>query len=473
MGQFVMGEKFLGHHCEWNLGSPGGWDYQRMAQELGRLSWDKIKRLSGIDIELDFGHSLLNPVPTFARLLLRAHKQRFGRQEAFIVLVAEEETLEKVGENIHFVNFLNRLPGVAAALASPRSLEAKGDAITLEGRRITVIFLDFNNNVVVKLRKKYNLNPLINAIRQGIVINPRGIEPIGAKGIFEVVTGEYKSLMSRTTVSRTPWTRQFYPRSTTGPSGEKIPDLVEWVRDHWERIILKPVHGYSGKGIIIGYQHENPDKSLQYALNSGGYIVQLLTPLNLWAEEFPWIDRKEGRVFVKRWQTDFRCFITDTGLIGFVARFGGVPTNVGSGGGAKGVAVLRSQIGVREAIDRINQAIVDLGYRTVAEIQEEIDKKAVEMGFVYLLGPIMTTLRPRIITPKHLSQLQYYSKNLWKDAVKLNGLWQAGKLTNFVDISEEEEEIARLAPWDGGPALICTDGLYSFGGHLSLNNAFI
>ncbi len=274
-----MGEKFLGHHCEWNLGSPGGWDYQRMAQELGKLSWDRIRRLSGIDIELDFDHPLLNPVPTFARMLLRVHKRLFGRQEAFIVLLAEEETLDKVGENIHFVDYLNRLPGVTAALASPQSLEIRGNTITLEGRRITVIFLDFNNNVIVKLRKEHNLDPLINAIRQGIVVNPRGIEPIGAKGVFEVVTGEYKSLMSRTTVSRTPWTRQLYPRSTTGPSGEKIPDLIEWVRDHWEKIILKPVHGYSGKGIIIGYQDDNPDKSLQYALDSGGYIVQLLTPL--------------------------------------------------------------------------------------------------------------------------------------------------------------------------------------------------
>ncbi|UCD85675.1 MAG: hypothetical protein JSU92_05645 [Deltaproteobacteria bacterium] len=464
-----MGERFLGHHCEWNLGSPGGWDYQRMAQELGRLSWERIKRLSGIDIKLDFDHHLLNPVPTFARMLLRAHKQRFGSQEAFIVLLAEEETLDKVGENIHFVDYLNHLPGVTAALTSPQRLESKGDTVTLEGRRITAIFLDFNNNVIVKLKKKHNLDPLISAIRQGIAVNPRGIEPVGAKGIFEVVTGEHKSLMSRTTVSRTPWTRQFYPRSTIGPSGDRILDLVEWVRDHWEKIILKPVHGYSGKGIIIGYQYNNPDKSLQQALDSGGYIVQLLTPLELWAEEFPWIDRKENRVFIKRWQTDFRCFITDAGLIGFVARFGGVPTNVGSGGGAKGVAILRSRIGVKEAIDRINKAVINLGYRAVAEIQEEIEKKAIELGFVYLLGPIMTTLRPRIITPRHLSQLQYYSKNLWEDAIKLSRLWREGKLTKFAEISEEEEEIARLAPWDGGPALICTDGLYSFGGHL-INN---
>ena len=188
--------------------------------------------------------------------------------------------------------------------------------------------------------------------------------------------------------------------------------------------------------------------------------------MNLWAENFPWIDQQNESLILKSWQTDFRCFITDQGLIGFATRFGGIPTNVGSGGGAQSTAILRSNISMREAIDKINEVILSLGFDLVSKLQNEVNRKAIQMGYVYLLGPIMSTLRPRIITLKHLSELQVYAKNLWDDVKKLEVLWQEGKLTQYIQISKEEEDIARLAPWQGSPALIASDGLFSFGGSI-------
>jgi hypothetical protein len=457
-----MKNEFLGYHSEWNLGSPGGWDYQRMAQEIARFSWQKIKEETGIDIELDFDHEMLNPVPLFAQMLLRAHKRNFGRAKPFIALIAEQETLQKVGENIRFVDYLNSLPDVKAALVSPDLLEYREGGIFIGADRVTVIFLDFNNNVIVKLKKRHNLDALFSAIKQGIVVNPRGMEPVGAKGVFEAVTLDFKDLMSQTTVSRTPWTRQFYPRSTTGPGGEEIPDLITWAKDNWRDIILKPVHGYSGYGIIIGYKTADVEDSIRHALDSGDYIIQQFIPMELWAEDFPWVDREKSEVYIKRWQTDFRCFVTDKGPIGFVTRFGGIPTNVGSGGGVQSTAILRSDISVKDAIGRINDAILKLGFDFLADLQDQIDEKSVEMGNVYLLGPIMSTLRPRILTEQHIRQIRQYSQNLWNDAVKLESLWIEGKLSRHVQISPQEEEIARLAPWRGDIALLASDGLFNF-----------
>jgi len=461
-----MPETFLGYHSEWNMGSPGGWDYQRMAQEIARFSWRKIKKQSRIDIELDFDHPMLNPLLAFARLLLKAHQMNFGRQKPSIALVAEKETLKKVGENIHLVRYLNSLPNVYACLVSPDKLELKGKQIFVGKKKITLAFLDFNNNVILKLKKKYNLRALIQAIKQGMVINPRGMEPIGAKGVFEAITSEYRDIMNETTLKRTPWTRQFFARATTGPKEEAIPDLIKWAKDNWENIILKPVHGYSGKGIIIGYKQANMNKCIQQALKNNDYIIQPLIPLKLWAEEFPWIDKEHNRLFLKSRQTDFRCFITDKGLIGFVTRFGGIPTNVGSGGGVQSTAILNSNITVSEAIKRINEAILNLGFDFVAGLQQEIDKKSIQLGNTYLLGPIMSTLRPRIITLNHLLDLQTYAKNLWDDAKKLERLWQQGRLIRYVQISKQEESIARLAPWQGMPGLIASDGLFNFRGNL-------
>ncbi len=457
-----MQKEFLGFHSEWNMGSPGGWDYQRMAQEVGKFAWERIRQASGIDVQLDFDNDILNPVPLFAQTILRAHEINYGKSSPFVVLVAEKETLEKVGENIRFVKYLNSLHGVKDALTDPSRLEQKNGNVYFNGDKVTVIFQDFNNNVIAALKKDNDLSGLLRAIEQGIVVNPRGTEPIGVKGVFEAVTGEYKDKMSVTTAGRTPWTRQFFPRKTTGPDGKEIADLVKWVKDNWAGIILKPVHGHSGKGIIIGFMEPEIDKSIDRALAAGHYIVQPLVPVDLWAEEFPWLDRENKKVFLKKWQTDFRCFITDKGPIGFVTRFGGIPTNVGSGGGIQSTAILRSSIPLAEAIKKVNEAIIGLGYEFISELQEEIDKKSLAIGNIYMLGPIMCTLRPRILTDDYIKQIWTYGQNLWQDALTLEDLWLNGKLNEFVQIPEEEESIARLAPWRGKPAIIASDGLFSF-----------
>jgi hypothetical protein len=455
-----------GYHAEWNLGCPGGWEYQRMAQERGELCWERVKQISGIQIQLSFDHPLLNPVPRFLDMLMRAHQSKFHEQKPFILLVAEEETLDKVTENINLVQYLNRMEGVKAAMTCPERVETRGDYVTYEGQNVTVIFLDINNDVLLRIGTNHDIEPLLTGIRKGIVVNPRGMEPLGAKGIFEVVAGELSNLLFPSTVNHTPWTRLFYPRTTTGPDGELIPDLVAWVRDHWEEIILKPVYGYSGKGILVGPESKPRNEDIQTALEGEPYIVQSFIPKGLWAEEYPWLDPEGKEVILKRWQTDFRCFIDDTGLIGFLARFGGIPTNVGAGGGGQSVAILETEVPVKEAVCRINEAIIDLGYSTVMEIQGEVDKKGVELGHTYLQGATPTTLRPRIITYNQLASLQEYSAHLWSDLVTLERMWQGGTLDHVVQMGEGEAEIARMQPWGGSPALIASDGLFSFGAHL-------
>ena len=213
-------ENFKGYHAEWNLGCPGGWEYQKMAQQRGKLCWSRVKEISGTDIDLDFNHPLLNPVSKFIEMLLRVHWSRFSRQKPFILLVAEKETLDVVTENINLVKYLNAMDGVEAALTCPEELEQKEGDVAYRGRKATVIFLDINNDVLCNIGKKHDIEPLFSGIKKGIVVNPRGMEPVGAKGVFEAVTGELSFLLSPSTVEHTPWTRLFYPRETTGPNDE-------------------------------------------------------------------------------------------------------------------------------------------------------------------------------------------------------------------------------------------------------------
>ena len=463
-------DRFWGYHSEWNLGSPGGWDYQRTTQTIGKAVWTRLLRSCSIDIDLDFDHPWLNPVTGLVNILEESHRSREGRNPGLIAVVAEEETLVDVVENRNLAAHLNTVAGLSGALLAPHELELTGGRVCWQGRAVSAIFMDFNTDVLLHLHRKHDLTPLLQAIREGRVINPRGTEPINAKSMFEVITSpRYEGRFYPETVRRTPWTRQFYPRRTQGPNGEEIRDLVEWTRSNWEHLVLKPERGYSGKGVRVGGIHPDVEEVLGLALENGGYrdyIVQAKVPLNLWAESIPELDAENHSVAEVRYQTDFRSLFGHNGLFGFLGRYGGVPTNVGSGGGVQPLAVLRGDMTVGEAARRVNEAVLGMDYGDVLEAVELQRNMALEQQFTYLLGPIKIALRPRLITAGQMKALEEYCACIWADCLTLEKMWATGELDLIVNIEPEELEIIRSQPWGGAPAMFASDGLFSFGAHV-------
>lgn len=273
---------FLGYHSEWNLGSPGGWDYQRTTQEIAKVVWKKINGVKPTGVDLDFDHSMLYPVVGFTDMLLEVHRKREGGNSGLIAIVAEEETLTDVTENINLARRLDAVDGIAGILAAPHEFELQNGRVTHSGRPVSLIFMDFNNDVFLKIHRKHDLTPLYQAIRENRVLNPRGTEPINIKSMFEVITETHSDRFNPETVRRTPWTRRFFQRGTTGPRGETIGDLIEWTRQNWPDLVLKPERGYSGIGVKVGKSGQEPDDAIQTALAEGGYIVQEKVALGLW-----------------------------------------------------------------------------------------------------------------------------------------------------------------------------------------------
>ncbi len=457
---------FHGYHSEWNLGSPGGWDYQRTTQEIAKVVWDRINQLSPTGVDLDFDHPLFYPVVGFSEMLLTAHRRRNGNNDGLLAVVAEEETLTDVTENINLARRLDATDGITGILAAPHAFELRNGRVCHQGRPVSLLFMDFNNDVFLKLHRKHDLSPLVQAIRENRVLNPRGTEPINIKSMFEVITGERSGRFDPETVRCTPWTRRFFSRSTNGPGGETIGDLLEWTRRNWPRLVLKPERGYSGIGVMVGGGAMSAEDAIASALSAGGYIVQEKVDLELWGEAMPEIDREAGRVALVDRQTDFRCLFGPDRVFGFLCRFGDVPTNVGSGGGVQPLALLRSPMTVKEAVDRINRTIAGLDFDDLAAVQDEQDALALEEKFTYLLGPIRICLRPRIVTSQQLADLKTYCRAVWNDSIQLERMWQSGDLDDYIDIEEEELEIARMQPWRGGPAIFAADGLFGFGASL-------
>ena len=116
-------EGFWGYHSEWNLGSPGGWDYQRITQEIGKAVWARVNKLTPIGIEVDFDHPLLYPIDGFVKMLVANHQLHTGSNHGLIAVIAEEETLVDVTENINLANRLNCIDGLSSALMAPHELE--------------------------------------------------------------------------------------------------------------------------------------------------------------------------------------------------------------------------------------------------------------------------------------------------------------------------------------------------------------
>lgn len=458
-------DDFLGFHSEWNLGSPGGWDYQRITQVIGKKVWERLNALRDTGVALDFDHPLLYPIDGFVGMLLDAYRAREGNNPGLIAVIAEEETLEDVTENINLAARLGEIDGITGVLAAPRELEWKNGRVCHRGRPVSLLFLDFNTDTLLSLHRRHDLSPLIAAVREGRVVNPRGTEPINGKGTFELITGPYRDRFRPETVRRTPWTRKFRPRRTDGPAGEAVGDLVEWTRKRWEGLVLKPERGYSGRGVRVGGVHEDADEAISLALAEGDYIVQEKVPLPLWGEDNPRVDRKRGTVVLERFQTDFRCLFGPQRAFGFLVRFGGIPTNVGSGGGVQPLALLRSEMTVREAVDRIHDAVLSIPYGDLLEVVGMQERMAVDHRFTYLLGPIPIALRPRVIMPGHVESLRAYCRDVWADCLTLERLWLSGEIDAFVGIEEEELAIARSQVWGGSHAVFASDGLFSFGAH--------
>ena len=454
-------EHFKGYHSEWNLGSPGGWDYQRLTQVIGKAVWEQINRINPTKVVLDFDSPYFSPVEGLVNILIEAHRSKSGGNSGLIAVVAEEETLADVTENINLAKRLDAIDGIIGRLCAPHELELKDGDGCLQGHPVSVIFMDFNTDVLMALHRKHNLSPVLQAVKEHRVINPRGTEPFNVKSMFEVMTGAFKDRFHNEIVRRTPWTRQFYQRQTEGPNGEKIDDLVEWTRSHWNDLVLKPERGYSGHGVRVGVVNDDIEEAINLALTEGDYIVQEKIPLALWAEEIPYVNAE--KIDLKQYQTDFRCLMGNAGLVGFVGRYGGVPTNVGSGGGFQPLAVLGSDMGVRDSVDRINDAIMAMEAGDLLEVIENQKKMAMDCDFTYLLGPVKIALRPRVITTRQIEALKDYCRKMWEDCLTLEKMWHSGQLEHFINIEEEELEIARMNPWKGSAAIIASDGLFGFG----------
>ncbi len=113
--------------------------------------------------------------------------------------------------------------------------------------------------------------------------------------------------------------------------GETV-DLVEFVRRHRQRFVLKPNDEYGGSGVAVGWEGSDTewDAALQRALH-GDYVVQ--ERVNVARADFPSV--VQGEVVMRELSIDMDPYIIDGEADGFLTRIARTTLlNVTAGGGS-------------------------------------------------------------------------------------------------------------------------------------------
>jgi len=173
--------------------------------------------------------------------------------------------------------------GCPSIIASPDELEFRSGRLRAGDFEIDIVYKRLLVNEYLPIMNEYPA--LLDAYRARAVcmVNSFRSKLIHKKALFAVLTDAgYASLFSeeeRAMIdNHVPWTR----RVRSGRSdylGKEI-DLLQFIADRRDRLVLKPNDDYGGHGIYIGWNTDEIawDEAIHNALGNGDYLVQERVP---------------------------------------------------------------------------------------------------------------------------------------------------------------------------------------------------
>lgn len=173
--------------------------------------------------------------------------------------------------------------GYPSIIAAPEDLEFSNGRLRAGDFAIDIVYKRLLVNEYLPIMSAQPA--LLDAYRARAIcmVNSFRSKLIHKKALFAVLTdARYSSLFGedeKTMISRhVPWTRKV----RTGKSdyhGEEI-DLLEFIGERRDRLVLKPNDDYGGHGIYIGWNIDEIgwDEAMHNALANGDYLVQERVP---------------------------------------------------------------------------------------------------------------------------------------------------------------------------------------------------
>jgi uncharacterized circularly permuted ATP-grasp superfamily protein len=233
--------------------------------------------------------------------------------------------------------------GVPVILAEPQDLDFDGKRLAVKGKKIDLVYRRVLINDIVAKPKE--CEALVSAYAAGAVCvaNNFRCKIPHVKTFFAVLTdARNASLFSskeRDIIrEHIPWTRAV--RDIKSDYNGKPIELLKYIRENQQNLVLKPSDEYGGMGVTLGWEVDATawEKAIEQALPGGKlaeahgtWIVQERIPIS--RGEFPYIGN-EDKVEYRNMLVDFAPYLFRGKLAGFLTRMSSTGlANVTSGGG--------------------------------------------------------------------------------------------------------------------------------------------
>src|SRR3954462_6706333 len=279
---------------EYNAETPAGGAYNDVLTEV----------FYGLPVVREFlKHWDLRPLPArhnVLHALLDAYQQWSGTSALPRIAIVDWAEVPTRNEFLLFQDYFER-QGIECVIADPREMEYAKGRLMAGGGAVDLIY---KRVLITELVEREGLDhAVIRAVRDNAVcmVNPLRCKILHKKASLAVLSAERNSSLfspeEREAIEQhIPWTRVVEERTTRAPGpGQSLIDLLPYVVEHREQLVLKPNDEYGGKGIVLGWEVEQSgwERAIQSALGEP-YIVQHRVALP--SEPYP--SFVEGKVHV-------------------------------------------------------------------------------------------------------------------------------------------------------------------------------
>ena len=172
--------------------------------------------------------------------------------------------------------------GCRVRIASPENLDYREGRLWIEDFGVDLVY---KRVVVGEFLQKFGTNhALIDAVRDHSVcmVNGFTVQMLTKKAIFALLSDpDYANLFdadqTKAISGHIPWTRKVRECKTV--YGNRSVDLVPFVSENRDHLVLKPNGEYGGRGVVLGWECDADrwDQTLKGALD-GSYVVQERVP---------------------------------------------------------------------------------------------------------------------------------------------------------------------------------------------------
>jgi hypothetical protein len=315
--------KFL----EFNADSPAGIGYTDVLYEGLRRAIE----LPRVEAEFDTAYAPM--LPLLAETLLDAYRERCVSRpdlpERPRVALVDSPRSPSVPE-FRIVCEAMGATGIEALIGTTEELDYDGSVLRVGGEPVHLVY---RRVLVDDLRE----GDLTAAARDGSIclVNPPRARVANNKKLFALLDDPRFAHLVRKpeaeVIAETiPWTRILRPGRVT--YGQWVVDLLDFVSDNRQRLVLKPASEYGGHGVSLGIETEQAawDRIIAEHAGRDDYVVQEYMPVP--EEVFPAVEDGHVQMRLKRFNIN---------PFGIGGRYGGMITrisdraviNVSAGGG--------------------------------------------------------------------------------------------------------------------------------------------